>query len=286
MIHLTHHESMGRIAELYSFLNAADHKWVRTFFANEKEFTALPDDEDFRMLIYQNDRSEICCAVLLLENAILTAAFSDETPEVDYDSVLNDVLSLVRQLGYTCIYYGDGYDSYGLFTGDGDVNAFGDFLKRNGFVVESVDYDMRHETADVKRSGFKGFHIQKTDQTTLGAYGEDILPAGVRDALDQDFRRFPGDSCFAVFRDADHVICGYAFLDPQSSVIDQKALFLKKSSDHKSADQELMFAMASELSADHRDTLTELHVDQLASQKIPHRFQVCGKYETLVRELL
>ena len=131
--------------EIYSFLIAFDEKWIKYYFADELDLVCfLMEDEDIHLLLDRNEKDEICSVIILCENSILTAAFSpDAENEESYSSALRDVESLVKAQHYISIYFGEGDHSYGVFSGETE-NPFGAFLKKNGFQVESVFYDIRH----------------------------------------------------------------------------------------------------------------------------------------------
>lgn len=139
-------ELSDRFHEIVSFLKSYDEKWLRFYFKDENELlNLLLEDEDIRMLVKRNEKNEIRTLVILNENAVMTAVFSEETEnERSYSDALRAIDTLVKDLGYLCIYYGEGYYSYGVYSKD-RKNPFGEFLKQNGFAVESVCYDILYK---------------------------------------------------------------------------------------------------------------------------------------------
>ena len=136
-------ETEGCFQEIYAFLKSYDEKWLRFYFKDENELlNLLLEDEDIRLLEQRNEMGELCSLVLLNENAIMTAVFSPEAEnEQSYSDTLRAIGALVKELGYQCICYGEGYYSYGVYSGE-SKNPFGEYLKQNGFEVESVCYDI------------------------------------------------------------------------------------------------------------------------------------------------
>lgn len=130
-------ESNERYTELYSFLDTFDHKWVDAFFPEVSDFILFPEDNGIRVFVWKNERNEICGAMLMEENAILTAAFSPCAGTEVYSAALGAAESCARELHYTTIWFGDGDYSFGLFSEKDAENGFSDFLKANGFVLES-----------------------------------------------------------------------------------------------------------------------------------------------------
>ena len=68
--------------------------------------------------------------------------------------------ALLKAQHYTGIYYGEGYYSYGVFSGE-TGNPFGAFLKKNGFAVESVFYDIHHTASDTVEEHVDQLKAQK-----------------------------------------------------------------------------------------------------------------------------
>lgn len=142
-------ELSDRFHEIVSFIKSFDEKWLRFYFTDEKDLLSLLlEDEDIRLLEQRNEKGEICRLVLLNENAVMTTVFSPETEnEQSYSDTLRAIDALVKELGYLCIYYGEGYYSYGVYSKE-NKNPFGEFLKQNGFAVESVCYDILYQESN------------------------------------------------------------------------------------------------------------------------------------------
>ena len=162
MKQMSQNELSNLFHELLSFLMNYDEKWIRFYFADELEFFCfLSDDEDLRLLTGHNAQNEICSLIVLCENAILTAVFSPDAENEDaYTAALSDMEALLKAQHYTGIYYGEGYYSYGVFSGETE-NPFGAFLKKNGFAVESVFYDIHHTASDTVEEHVDQLKAQK-----------------------------------------------------------------------------------------------------------------------------
>ena len=259
------------VRELYAFLDEADHKWTTAFLTGEAEFAfLLADDDDVQALAYRDAEGALCCAVILEECAILTAAFAGEATPETFATVLADVETAVGSRGYADIWYGAGNDSFGVYSREGEENAFGSFLKQNGFVLESVSYDVKHDTSSIRCEEPGICRVEKSGPAALAAYDS------------AELRRFPGDRCYLAVGEEDGMARGYVLLDPRSCVMDRICIFDKSPARYRAIKRALLAAVAADLRDAGMDELIERNVDQLECQRIPHRFTVCGRYETLV----
>ena len=145
------------LEKIYHFLETTDRKWIQAYFADEADFKEFSEDEENHILAYTNDHNALCCVMIINESAILTTAFSREAESEDcYEQLLKDVETLLYELGYREIYYGDGYYSFGRYSAEKD--PFGSFLKEKGFILEAVAYDIRYKDSE-------GYHVKtKVDQ--------------------------------------------------------------------------------------------------------------------------
>ena len=271
------------LREIYSFLDTFAHPWVKRFYPDYEAFTAFLDDEEIHVLAYATDKDDLCCVIILDENAILVSGFShDAENEEAFSAVLHEIQVLVKDAHFLSIYYGTGSDSFGVYYDEKGKNPFGDFLKQNGFAVESVAYDIRHDTASFcQESLSKKNTVKRVPPAHLKDFSELNPLESMIDAFKKDLCQHPSDVCYIVVNPEGRIF-GYALLDPVSYVIDCFNINEKNPVSYKEAKQALLSAIASELYSAGIQAMIERRVDQVECQKIKHAFEVCGTYESLL----
>ena len=259
---------------LLSFLGRYARRWLRAFFDSREVLLEFLREEDVRVLAWEDAGGALCCAAVLEENAVLAAAFSASAEqEAAYSALLRGAEILARALGYAGVWFGAGPRSFGVYSGPEGENPFAAFLKRRGFRVEAVSYDVRHDAASVPAAeGPEGSVVRRLEADA--AEPSDAV-------LREDLRRFPADLGWLALRGGE--LLGWALLDPESCVLDLVRSRVRSATEGRAVRALLIASIAADLRAQGGDDLIETNVDQLACQKFRHSFTICGRYESLVR---
>ena len=254
---------------IYSFLRQTDEKWLTAYFVNEMDFIEFLQDEDVHVLAYRNDEGQICCALILNESSILTAAFDDHATHEQYSTALQDTEDLLRQMHYVFVGYGEGYYSYGIYSSDTKKDPFGEYLKQNGWIKESVSYDVKHDLKALLKQYRPGkYPVRKADVH--------LLP----ERIQADHLRFAADDCYVCTDDTGEIV-GYAFANRDTCTLDLICPLSKKYRESIDIRHALFFAVAEDWAENGASWLIQKKADQLEVQRIPYAFEICGTYESL-----
>lgn len=284
---LNDNELTNEYRNIYSFLEENNFKWIKRYFLGVEEFLDFIDDENVHFLAYKNENNDLCCVGILFENAILIVGFSKDVENEDtFKTMLGDTEKLVSELGYTCVLYGEGYYSYGVYNGD-EENKFDNFLEANGYIVETISYDIRHKVSSIRKSNTnKGYEVSKIKYDVFKNKIKSKDLNSIEKSIMLDFYRYPSDTCYITTKAGEEDVLGYAFLDPKSYVIDHIKIKETTPSSYNEVKEELMIGIANDLNGYGVDSFVEQNVGSTESQKINNEFEVCGKYKTLSKELL
>ena len=269
--------------DMYLFLNKYNRKWLNSYFKSKYEFEEYILDDDVNSIIFTNAEKNICCIGILEENIVVTVCFDNNTKNNEsFGKLFNTLEKIVKEEGYSEIYFGESEFSFGLFEPDNEYLV--NYLEAAGYKTQSVNYDVKYSVDSLgKLINSSLFDIKKFNMSELKEiYNNDEKYRKELSTILAYFIRYQDDECFLALSKNEKII-GYAFLDNNSNTIDRIDINEKSVQTRLECEKELLVGIAKYLKEKNKDYLIREYVDQLKTQSISSDFEVCGKYKNVSR---